>query len=149
MKKILFLFILSFSIITLIIHNNYYISQNISISAQIAKPIFHVCFNPPITLNNSNTSVQYSFKVNNYKENVVSDIPFNYYFIIENITNEFEVKGYINSKEIIFNNFKTETFFLNNSIQEEHIFTININYIGNFINPILSNFVLKIYYEQI
>ena len=148
MKKILFLFILAFSLISLIIHNNFSTTQNISIYSDVAEPIFNISFEDPVTLDNSNVSVQYTFKISNYKNDKISDIPFHYYFYIEKISNDFSVKCYMDSYEITLSDFKSESFLLNNLYKEEHIFTVYINYIGNFTTSIFSNANIKIFYEQ-
>lgn len=148
MKKILFLFILVFSLISVIIHNNYSINQNICIYSNIAEPIFNVAFNKPIVLDNNNNFVQYSFNISNFKDNIISDVPFYYYFCLENLTSDFSVSCYMDSTEILLSNFVSEKFILNNLSEEEHIFTISIKYNGNFTTSILTNFKLKIIYEQ-
>ena len=148
MKKILFLFILVFSVISVIIHNNYSINQNICIYSNIAEPIFNVVFNEPMVLDNNNNFAQYSFKVSNYKDNIISDIPFYYYFYLENISTDFSVECYMDADKIFLSNFVSEKFLLNNLTKEEHVFTISIKYNGNFTTSILTNFRLKISYEQ-
>lgn len=148
MKKILFSIILIFSLISLIIHNNYSNTQDISIYSEVAEPIFNISFGKPVILDNSNQSIQYRFTISNSKENIISDIPFNYYFYIENLTSYFSVKCYMDSQEITLNNFKSESFLLGNTFKEEHIFNIYINYIGNFTTAINSTIKLKFFYEQ-
>lgn len=148
MKKILFLFFLVFSLISVIIHNNYSMNQNISIYSNIAKPIFNVTFDETMVLNNKSTVAQYSFKISNFKDTIISDIPFYYYFYLENLTTDFSVFCYMNNIEISLSNFVSEKFLLNNLTKEEHIFTISIKYTGNFTTSILTNFKLKIIYEQ-
>lgn len=148
MKKILFLFILIFSLISLINHNNYSNTQTVSIYSEVAKPIFDISFEKPVILDNSNQSVEYSFTISNSKENIISDIPFTYYFCIENLTVDFSIKCYINSREVTLTNFKSEPFLLKNKFKEEHVFNIYINYIGNFDNSIYSTIKLKFFYEQ-
>jgi len=54
----------------------------------------------------------------------------------------------MDSTEILLSNFVSEKFILNNLTKEEHIFTISIKYTGNFTTSILTNFKLKIIYEQ-
>ena len=112
MKKILFLFILVFSVISVIIHNNYSINQNICIYSNIAEPIFNVVFNEPMVLDNNNNFAQYSFKVSNYKDNIISDIPFYYYFYLENISTDFSVECYMDANKIFLSNFVSEKFQL-------------------------------------
>ncbi len=148
MKKILFLFILIFSLISLINHNNYSNTQTVSIYSEVAKPIFDISFEKPVILDNSNQSVEYSFTISNSKENIISDIPFTYYFCIENLPSDFSVKCYMNSQEIILNNLKSETFLLGNTYKEDHVFNIYINYIGDFMTSIFSTIKLKFFYEQ-
>ncbi len=148
MKKFLFLFVLVFSLISVIIHNNYSINQNIYIYSNIAEPIFNVTFNEPMELDNINTVAQYSFKISNFKDNIISDIPFYYYFYLENLTPDFSISCYMDNTEIILSNFMSEKYLLNNLTKEEHIFTIIINYTGNFTTSILTNFKLKLIYEQ-
>ena len=148
MKKILFLFILIFCLISLINHNNYSNTQTVSIYSEVAKPIFDISFEKPVILDNSNQSVEYSFTISNSKENIISDIPFTYYFCIENLPSDFSVKCYMNSQEIILNNLKSETFLLVNTYKEDHVFNIYINYIGDFMTSIFSTIKLKFFYEQ-
>lgn len=148
MKKILFLFVLVFSLISVIIHNNYSINQNICIYSNIAEPIFNVEFDTPLVLDNTNNFAQYSFKISNSKDNIISDIPFCYYFYLENLTPDFSISCYMDNTEIILSNFMSEKYLLNNLTKEEHIFTIIINYTGNFTTSILTNFKLKLIYEQ-
>lgn len=148
MKKILFLFILIFCLISLINHNNYSNTQTVSIYSEVAKPIFDISFEKPVILDNSNQSVEYSFTISNSKENIISDIPFTYYFCIENLPSDFSVKCYMNSQEIILNNLKSETFLLGNTYKEDHVFNIYINYIGDFMTSIFSTIKLKFFYEQ-
>ena len=143
MKKILFLFILIFSLISLINHNNYSNTQTVSIYSEVAKPIFDISFEKPVILDNSNQSVEYSFTISNSKENIISDIPFTYYFCIENLPSDFSVKCYMNSQEIILNNLKSETFLLGNTYKEDHVFNIYINYIGDFMTSIFSTIKLN------
>lgn len=148
MKKILFFIALIFSLISLIIHNNYSITRNVTIHSKVAEPIFNTSFAKPVILDNHNNSIQYSFTVSNFKENIISDIPFSYYFYIENLTTDFSVKCYINSKEIILTNYKSKSFLLQNKLKEEHFFNIYISYIGNYNNSIFSTIKLKFFYEQ-
>lgn len=148
MKKILFSIVLIFSLISLIIHNNYSITQNVAIHSNVADPIFNISFAKSVILDNHNNSIQYSFTVSNFKANIISDIPFIYYFYIENLTTDFSIKCYINSKEISLTNYKSESFLLQNKFKEEHIFNIYISYISNYNNSILSTIKLKFFYEQ-
>ena len=148
MKKILFLFAIVFLLASVIIHNNYSKTQNIYIYSNIAKPIFNISFNEAVILDNINTVARYSFKISNFKDNIISDIPFCYYFYLENLTPDFSVSCYMDSTEILLSNFVSEKFILNNLTKEEHIFTISIKYTGNFTTSILTNFKLKIIYEQ-
>lgn len=148
MKKILFLFVLVFSFISVIIHNNYSTNQNICIYSNIAEPIFNVDFDKTIVLDNTNNFAQYSFRISNFKDTIISDIPFYYYFCLENLTPDFSASCYIDSTEIVLSNFVSEKFLLNNLTKEEHIFTISIKYTGNFTTSILTHFKLKIIYEQ-
>ena len=147
MKKILFLFILLFFIFSIFIHNNFSVTQNICISSQIAEPIFNINFNVPITLDNSNTSTKYSFSINNFNNENFSDIPFSYYFYIENLPPDFSCQCFMDNTEIFLTNFKSETFLINNSNKEEHVFFINLNYIGNYSAPIVSNVNIKVVYS--
>jgi len=148
LKKILFLFAIVFLLASVIIHNNYSKTQNIYIYSNIAEPIFNVEFDTPLVLDNTNNFAQYSFKISNSKDNIISDIPFCYYFYLENLTPDFSVSCYMDSTEILLSNFVSEKFILNNLTKEEHIFTISIKYTGNFTTSILTNFKLKIIYEQ-
>ena len=148
MKKILFLFAIVFLLASVIIHNNYSKTQNVYIYSNIAKPIFNISFNETVLLDNINTVARYSFKISNSKDNIISDIPFCYYFYLENLTPDFSVSCYMDSTEILLSNFVSEKFILNNLTKEEHIFTISIKYTGNFTTSILTNFKLKIIYEQ-
>lgn len=129
-------------------HNNYSNTQTVSIYSEVAKPIFDISFEKPVILDNSNQSVEYSFTISNSKENIISDIPFTYYFCIENLPSDFSVKCYMNSQEIILNNLKSETFLLGNTYKEDHVFNIYINYIGDFMTSIFSTIKLKFFYEQ-
>ncbi len=149
MKKILFIFILIFSLISLFIHNNYYFSENIFISASIATPIFNVHFGKTTILNNNNLSTQYNFKVRNFNENLISEIPFKYYFLLDNIPKNLDIIVFRNSQKIFLHNFRSDYFVLNSSKKEEDIFYIQINYTGNFYEPFLSTFKIKVFYEQI
>lgn len=54
----------------------------------------------------------------------------------------------MDNTEITLSNFMSEKYLLNNLTKEEHIFTIIINYTGNFNASISTNFKLKIIYEQ-
>ena len=54
----------------------------------------------------------------------------------------------MDNTEITLSNFMSEKYLLNNLTKEEHIFTIIINYTGNFTASISTNFKLKIIYEQ-
>lgn len=148
MKRILFLFAIVFLLASVIIHNNYSKTQNIYIYSNIAEPIFNISFNETVLLDNINTVARYSFKISNFKDNIISDIPFYYYFYLENLTPDFSVSCYMDSTEILLSNFVSEKFILNNLTKEEHIFTISIKYTGNFTTSILTNFKLKIIYEQ-
>lgn len=148
MKKILFLFAIAFLLASVIIHNNYSKTQNIYIYSNIAEPIFNISFNETVLLDNINTVARYSFKISNFKDNIISDIPFYYYFYLENLTPDFSISCYMDSTEILLSNFVSEKFILNNLTKEEHIFTISIKYTGNFTTSILTNFKLKIIYEQ-
>ena len=139
MKKILFLFAIVFLLASVIIHNNYSKTQNIYIYSNIAEPIFNVEFDTPLVLDNTNNFAQYSFKISNSKDNIISDIPFYYYFYLENLTPDFSISCYMDNTEITLSNYLTK---------EEHIFTIIINYTGNFTTSISTNFKLKIIYEQ-
>lgn len=148
MKKSLFIFILFFSLISIIVHYIYSFNTNISIYSNIATPIFNVYFSPTISLNNSNLSVEYSFKVSNFKDNTISEIPYKYYFCLENIPSNLDVHCYKDANEIFLNNLKSEFFILSSLVKEEHNFTISISYSGN-LNLSLSFFSkLKIFYEQ-
>ncbi len=172
MKKILFLLILVFSIVSIINHNNFSATSNVCISSQIAEPIFNVNFNDPVILDNSNSSVKYSFSINNFRDEIVSDIPFSYYFYIENLPADFSCQYFLDSNliesnstnsnsinnnsvaanltdstEVFLNDFKSESFSLSNSKKEEHIFTININYTGNFTSAIISDVKIKLFYS--
>lgn len=148
MKKILFLFAIVFLLASVIIHNNYSINQNICIYSNIAEPIFNISFNEAVILDNINTVARYSFKISNFKDNIISDIPFYYYFHLENLTPDFSISCYMDNTEITLSNFMSEKYLLNNLTKEEHIFTIIINYTGNFTTSILTNFKLKLIYEQ-
>lgn len=148
MKKILFLFAIVFLLASVIIHNNYSKTQNVYIYSNIAEPIFNISFNEAVILDNINTVARYSFKISNSKDNIISDIPFCYYFYLANLTPDFSVSCYMDSTEILLSNFVSEKFILNNLTKEEHIFTISIKYTGNFTTSILTNFKLKIIYEQ-
>lgn len=148
MKKILFLFVLVFSLISVIIHNNYSINQNMCIYSNIAEPIFNVEFDTQLVLDNTNNLAQYSFKISNFKDNIISDIPFCYFFYLENLTPDFAVSCFMDNTEILLSNFISQKFILNNQTKEEHVFTISIKYTGNFTTSILTNFKLKINYEQ-
>ncbi len=148
MKKSLFIFILCFSLIGIIIHYIYSFKTNISIYSNIANPIFNVYFSPNISLSNSNLSAEYSFKVTNFKDNTISEIPYKYYFCLENLHSNFNIKCYKDSNEISLKNLKSELFILPSLSKEEHIFTISIAYSGTF-NLSLNFFSkLKIFYEQ-
>ena len=148
MKKILFLFAIVFLLASVIIHNNYSKTQNIYIYSNIAEPIFNVEFDTPLVLDNTNNLAQYSFKISNFKDNIISDIPFCYFFYLENLTPDFSISCYMDNTEITLSNFMSEKYLLNNLTKEEHIFTIIINYTGNFTASISTNFKLKIIYEQ-
>lgn len=148
MKKILFLFAIVFLLASVIIHNNYSKTQNVYIYSNIAKPIFNVEFDTPLVLDNTNNFAQYSFKISNSKDNIISDIPFYYYFYLENLTPDFSISCYMDNTEITLSHFMSEKYLLNNLTKEEHIFTIIINYTGNFTASISTNFKLKIIYEQ-
>ena len=148
MKKILFLFAIVFLLASVIIHNNYSKTQNIYIYSNIAEPIFNVEFDTPLVLDNTNNLAQYSFKISNFKDNIISDIPFCYFFYLENLTPYFALSCYMDNTEITLSNFMSEKYLLNNLTKEEHIFTIIINYTGNFTASISTNFKLKIIYEQ-
>lgn len=148
MKKILFLFAIFFLLASVIIHNNYSKTQNIYIYSNIAKPIFNISFNEAVILDNINTVARYSFKISNFKDNIISDIPFYYYFYLENLTPDFAVSCFMDNTEILLSNFISKKFILNNQTKEEHVFTISIKYTGNFTTSILTNFKLKINYEQ-
>lgn len=148
MKKILFLFAIVFLLASVIIHNNYSKTQNVYIYSNIAKPIFNVEFDTPLVLDNTNNFAQYSFKISNSKDNIISDIPFYYYFYLENLTPDFSISCYMDNTEITLSHFMSEKYLLNNLTKEEHIFTIIINYTGNFNASISTNFKLKIIYEQ-
>ena len=100
MKKLLFLFVLFFSFSLLIIHTNYTTSQNTCIYSNIAEPIFNISFDSPLLLDNTTTSVKYSFKISNYRDNTISDIPFYYYIYIENLSSDFFVQCYMDNEEI-------------------------------------------------
>ena len=149
MKKLLFLFVLFFSFSLLIIHTNYTTSQNTCIYSNIAEPIFNISFDSPLLLDNTTTSVKYSFKISNYRDNTISDIPFYYYIYIENLSSDFFVQCYMDNEEINLSTFISEKFSLPNLIKEEHLFNIMVRYIGNFNNKIQTNLKLKIRYEQI
>lgn len=148
MKKILFLFIILFSIFSLFRHNNYSVIQNTTIYFEIANPIFNINFDSPVILDNSNLSIKYSFKINNFNNENISDIPFYYYFYIENIPNpeEFEFHYFLDNTEIYLNNFKSDSFYFTNFKKEEYTFTINIKYISNFNSSISSNPKIKLFY---
>lgn len=148
MKKSLVVFILCFSLISIIIHYIYSFKTNISIYSNIANPIFNVSSSPNISLNNSNLSAKYSFNVSNFKDNTISEIPYEYYFCLENLNSNFNIKCYKDSNEIFLKNLKSELFILSSLTKDEHNFTISISYSGNF-NLSLSFFSkLKIFYEQ-
>ena len=148
MKKSLFIFILCFSLIGIIVHYIYSFNTNISIYSNIANPIFNVYFSPNISLNNSNLFSEYSFKVSNFKDDTISEIPYKYYFCLENIPSNLDIHCYKDSNEIFLNNSKSEFFILPSLSKEEHIFTISIAYSGTF-NFSLNLFSkLKIFYEQ-
>lgn len=148
MKKILFLFAIVFLLASVIIHNNYSKTQNVYIYSNIAKPIFNISFNEAVIVDNINTVARYSFKISNFKDNIISDIPFYYYFYLENLTPDFSILCYMDNTEITLSHFMSEKYLLNNLTKEEHIFTIIINYTGNFTTSISTNFKLKIIYEQ-
>lgn len=80
-------------------------NQNIYIYSNIAEPIFNVTFNETMVLNNNSTVAQYSFKISNFKDTIISDIPFYYYFYLENLTSDFSVSCYMDNTEIILSNF--------------------------------------------
>ena len=148
MKKSLFIFILSFSLISIIIHYIYSFNTNISIYSNIANPIFNVYFSPNVSLNNSNSFVEYSFKVSNFKDDTISEIAYKYYFCLENMPSCLDIHCYKDANEIFLNNSKSEFFILSSLTKDEHNFTISISYSGNF-NLSLSFFSkLKIFYEQ-
>lgn len=146
MKKILF--VLIFSLVSIIIHNNYSINQNICIYSIIAEPIFNVDFTNSLVLDNTNSVANYSFKISNFNDSIISDVPFYYYFCLENLTPDFSISCYIDGTEIFLSDFVSEKFILNNLTKEEHIFTISVTYTGNFTTSILTNFKVKIIYEQ-
>lgn len=148
MKKFFFVFVLVSSLSSIIIHNNYSLNQNVCIYSNIAEPIFNVTFNDSLVLDNINTVAKYSFSVSNFKDTIISDIPFYYYFYLENLTPDFSVSCYMDNTEIILSNFMSEKYLLNNLTKEEHFFTIIVNYTGNFATSISTNFKLKLIYEQ-
>jgi len=148
LKKFLFIFILCFSLISIIIHHIYSFNTNIHINSNIANPIFNVSFSPTASLNNSNLSVEYSFRVTNFKDNIISEVPYKYYFCLENLPQNLTLHCYKDSNEIFLNNLKSEFFSFSSLSKEEHNFTISITYSNN--SSFSLNFFskLKIFYEQ-
>lgn len=148
MKKIFLLFFLFF-IIFLFFHFNYKSKNNLNIYSEIAVPIFDVSFNDIKELNNTNLIAENIIYIKNYKNNILSDISFEYYLYLEYPTDLLEINIYLNSKKINFNNFYSEKIILNNSKKENHEIKIKINYIGNFKKNYSNKLKLKIFAKQI
>lgn len=148
MKKV-FLFLFLFFIIFLFFHFNYKSKNNLNIYSEIAVPIFEISFNDIKEINNNNLIAENNIYIKNYKNNILSDISFEYYLYLEYPTDLLEINIYLNSKKINFNNFYSEKIILNNSKKENHEIKIKINYIGNFKKNYSNKLKLKIFAKQI
>ena len=148
MKKV-FLFLFLFFIIFLFFHFNYKSKNNLNIYSEIAVPIFEISFNDIKEINNNNLIAENNIYIKNYKNNILSDISFEYYLYLEYPTDLLEINIYLNSKKINFNNFYSEKIILNNSKKENHEIKIKINYIGNFKKNYSNKLKLKIFANQI
>ena len=148
MKKV-FLFLFLFFIIFLFFHFNYKSKNNLNIYSEIAVPIFEISFNDIKEINNNNLIAENNIYIKNYKNNILSDISFEYYLYLEYPTDLLEINIYLNSKKINFNNFYSEKIILNNSKKENQEIKIKINYIGNFKKNYSNKLKLKIFVKQI
>lgn len=148
MKKV-FLFLFLFFIIFLFFYFNYKSKNNLNIYSEIAVPIFEISFNDIKEINNNNLIAENNIYIKNYKNNILSDISFEYYLYLEYPTDLLEINIYLNSKKINFNNFYSEKIILNNSKKENHEIKIKINYIGNFKKNYSNKLKLKIFAKQI
>lgn len=148
MKKV-FLFLFLFFIIFLFFHFNYKSKNNLNIYSEIAVPIFEISFNDIKEINNNNLIAENNIYIKNYKNNILSDISFEYYLYLEYPTDLLEINIYLNSKKINFNNFYSEKIILNNSKKENHEIKIKINYSGNFKKNYSNKLKLKIFAKQI
>ena len=145
MKKIFLLFFIIF----LFFHFNYKSKNNLNIYSEIAVPIFDVSFNDIKELNNNNLIAENIIYIKNYKNNILSDISFEYYLYLEYPTDLLEINIYLNSKKINLNNFYSEKIILNNSKKENHEIKIKINYISNLKKNYSNKLKLKIFAKQI
>ena len=148
MKKI-FLFLFLFIIILFFFFFNYKSKNNLNIYSLIAFPIFDISFNDIKEINNNNLMAENIIYIKNHKNNILSDISFEYYLYLEYPTDLLEINIYLNSKKINFNNFYSEKIILNNSKKENQEIKIKINYIGNFKKNYSNKLKLKIFVKQI
>ena len=148
MKKI-FLFLFLFIIILFFFHFNYKSKNNLNIYSEIAVPIFDISFNDIKEINNNNLIAENIIYIKNHKNNILSDISFEYFLYLEYPTDLLKINLYLNSKKISFNNFYSEKIILNNSKKENHEIKIKINYIGNFEKNYSNKLKLKIFAKQI
>lgn len=148
MKKI-FLLLFLFFIIFLFFHFNYKSKNNLNIYSEIAVPIFDISFNDIKEINNNNLIAENIIYIKNNKNNILSDISFEYYLYLEYPTDLLEINIFLNSKKINFNNFYSEKIILNNSKKENQEIKIKINYIGNFKKNYSTKLKLKIFAKQI
>lgn len=148
MKKI-FLLLFLFFIIFLFFHFNYKSKNNLNIYSEIAVPIFDISFNDIKEINNNNLIAENIIYIKNHKNNILSDISFEYYLYLEYPTDMLEVTFYLNSKKLNFNNFYSEKIILNNSKKENHEIKIKINYINNFNKKYFNKLNIKIFAKQL
>lgn len=145
------------AIIIILFLTGYSIGKTISetyiqTNTEIAKPILNLITTEEIKITAENNIGEYPFKILNYKENQISEVPINYTIeIIANTDESINYELYKDGEKILLNNKKTEQIEINANEKEEHNYILKIKYDKtktDTIYDIIEKIQIKVHSEQ-
>ena len=130
----------------------YNITKGTISKTKIAVPVLEVEGYESAKISAINNIGYYDFVVKNYNNDNISEVPLNYTIeVVSNVDNSISFKLYKENEEIILNNNKTNTIYIEGEEEIEHSYRLEVAYDktkNNSEQDILENVQIKINSEQ-
>ena len=96
--------------------------------AIIARPVFKIEKQTPISINADSNEGTYCFKITNKENGKISDVEFLYTIKINNLDDSIKLELYQGENKIELKNNQTEQIKIDRNIEEVHDYKLKINY---------------------